>query len=577
MVRFAVSFLGFCLCVRGQFIGLATPADGSRVYFATMLRQKNTTQPVWGKLFQIDASGLQLVLSRDEQIPPPPPYPTQALVTNAFDIFAGSVSADAQVSAVAARRACPYGSCTYERVEIFATTISANGRSTDYPGALQLSASGEWAFGASANGVFGQAAYLFNVKTGEGGSLDAVIPFFDRPIRIASTGHSVADDGTFAYSTGQVVVTIHGQDVRRIPGNGNTQEPVMDRSGGTIVFAVGDTIRLADPTGSGSSLLLGNGFAPSLSDDGQTLVYLANRAKPQLHVFRLGGADRQLGFDTAGIAQAILSGDGSTIYAVTLGGRLLKVSAATGVAQELIPRTPYLTGGGPLLAPGKLTSLSGVGLTDLSFTADAPLPAMLNGIRVSIQGQTTLIQSVSPNAITVLVPPTVTPSSNGTVTSPIDVTLTSPSPFDGPHADMYIAQYAPDALTIPGTNTVLAAHQDWHGLVTTDDPAAPGEVIHAYAVGLGDTSPSVGYGQPAPTSEPLARLKIPISCADSNSTRNALEILYQGLAPGFAGVYQIDVRMPSDLPRGNFGLYCVWGGIGSGGPAFGGTIPMTGQ
>jgi hypothetical protein len=371
MVRSAVFLLGISLCANAQFVGLVTPADGSRVYFATTLRHKNTTQPVWGKLFQIDAWGLQLVLSSDEQIPPPPPNPAQAVVTNAFDLFAESVSADAQVSAVAARRACPYDGCTYQRVETYTTAISANGRSTDYPGALQLSASGGWAFGASTNGVFGQAAYLFHVKTGEGGSLDAVIPFFDRPIRIASTGHAVADDGRFAYSNGQEVVIIHGQDVRRIPGDGYTQEPVMDRSGATIVFAVGDTIRLTDPSGTGSSLLIGDGFAPSLSDDRQTLVYLANRTKPQLHVYRFGGTDRQLGFDTAGIVQAIVSGDGSTIYAVTLGGRLLKVSAATGAARELIPRTPYLTGGGPLLAPGKLTSLPGVGLTDLSFTADA--------------------------------------------------------------------------------------------------------------------------------------------------------------------------------------------------------------
>jgi uncharacterized protein (TIGR03437 family) len=202
---------------------------------------------------------------------------------------------------------------------------------------------------------------------------------------------------------------------------------------------------------------------------------------------------------------------------------------------------------------------------------------MWNGIRVSIQGQTTLIQSVSPNAITVLVPPTVTPSSNATATSPIDVTLTSTSPFDGPHADMYIAQYAPDAGTLPGTLYVVAAHQDWHALVTTDDPAAPGEVIHAYAVGLGDTSPSVGYGQPAPSSEPLARLKIPISCSDNNTPMGPMQLLYEGLAPGLAGVYQIDSRIPRTASSGTFVLYCVGGGIGSGGPALGGRIPVAAQ
>ena len=50
----------------------------------------------------------------------------------------------------------------------------------------------------------------------------------------------------------------------------------------------------------------------------------------------------------------------------------------------------------------------------------------------------------------------------------------------------------------------------------------------------------------------------------------------QGLAPNLAGFYQIDLRVPAplpDLPSGN-PLYCVWGGIGSGGPGMGGWIPV---
>jgi uncharacterized protein (TIGR03437 family) len=299
-------------------------------------------------------------------------------------------------------------------------------------------------------------------------------------------------------------------------------------------------------------------------------VYLADRTKPQIHVYRFGGASRQLGFDTAGIQQAIVSGDGSTIYAVTSAGRLLKISALTGASQELIPRTPYLAGGGPLLAPGKLTALAGVGLTDLSFTADAPLPESLNGIRVTIQGQTSRIASVTPTAITVLVPPTVKTSGLAS----IDVSLTSPSPFDGLHEDTYIVPYAPDAVIVPGPNILAAAHQDWHAVVTADDPAQPGEVIHTYAVGLGDTSPPVAYGEAAPVNGPLSRLTIPVSCAGSNDTSKPVEILFQGLAPGYAGVYQIDLRLPSQITGSMFGLYCVWGGIGSGGPAFGGNVPV---
>jgi hypothetical protein len=97
--------------------GLATPADGSRVYFATTLPQKNTTQPTHGQLFQVGPSGLQLFVSRDEVIPPPPVNPAQPVQTNPYDLFSASVSADGKATAVAGNRACRYGDCVYARLE----------------------------------------------------------------------------------------------------------------------------------------------------------------------------------------------------------------------------------------------------------------------------------------------------------------------------------------------------------------------------------------------------------------------------------------------------------------------------
>src|SRR6266852_1214446 len=104
MIRHPASLLAICFCAHAQFYGLATPADGGLVYFATTLRQKNTTQPNWGKLFAVDAAGLSLLLSRDQQVPP---SPNVSLVTNPFDISGAGVSADGKVTAVTANRSCP--------------------------------------------------------------------------------------------------------------------------------------------------------------------------------------------------------------------------------------------------------------------------------------------------------------------------------------------------------------------------------------------------------------------------------------------------------------------------------------
>ena len=146
MLRLIGCLFGICLCANGQCSGLAMPADGSRVYFTTTLRQKDTTQPTYGKLFQVDGSGLQLVLSRNEVLPPTPTS-NQGALTNAYDLNAASVSADGKVFAIAATRGCVGAETFCTRAEFFSTTITAAGQDRDFPGRLQVSANGAWAFG----------------------------------------------------------------------------------------------------------------------------------------------------------------------------------------------------------------------------------------------------------------------------------------------------------------------------------------------------------------------------------------------------------------------------------------------
>jgi hypothetical protein len=97
-----------------RFFGLATPADGSRVYFATTLKQKDAMQPTWGKLFPADTGGLHLAEARAYQFPDPPPTGVatgigQAHPTNPYHLQAASVSADGRVVAVTGWRDCVEG------------------------------------------------------------------------------------------------------------------------------------------------------------------------------------------------------------------------------------------------------------------------------------------------------------------------------------------------------------------------------------------------------------------------------------------------------------------------------------
>jgi len=58
--RIATVVVAFSSCAVAQFFSLATDASGSRLYFATPLRQKNTAQPAYGKVFRMDSSGLSM-------------------------------------------------------------------------------------------------------------------------------------------------------------------------------------------------------------------------------------------------------------------------------------------------------------------------------------------------------------------------------------------------------------------------------------------------------------------------------------------------------------------------------------
>jgi uncharacterized protein (TIGR03437 family) len=99
----------------------------------------------------------------------------------------------------------------------------------------------------------------------------------------------------------------------------------------------------------------------------------------------------------------------------------------------------------------------------------------------------------------------------------------------------------------------VAAHGDFSGLLSGEDPARPGEVIHFYMRGLGPVIPAVATGEAAPDS-PLSQVQQGFSCFLYESNRlSGLPILFAGLAPGLVGIYQVSMQLPpqvqTDLPQ----------------------------
>ncbi len=80
-------------------------------------------------------------------------------------------------------------------------------------------------------------------------------------------------------------------------------------------------------------------------------------------------------------------------------------------------------------------------------------------------------------------------------------------------------------------------HEGFDRLVTPEDPARVGEIIHLFLTGLQGVEP-VPYGEP----NPLDRL-IPVVAPPSLGGEGAFAPLFFGLAPGLVALQQLDLRV----------------------------------
>jgi uncharacterized protein (TIGR03437 family) len=122
-----------------------------------------------------------------------------------------------------------------------------------------------------------------------------------------------------------------------------------------------------------------------------------------------------------------------------------------------------------------------------------------------------------------------------------------------------VAERAPRLLLVGTTGFGAIYNQDYSipmpetaipGVYTR--PAHPGETLTFYAIGLGPTSPVVATGAPSPSAEPFARLTAVPQVNFGGGVAGAIAIpVFAGLSPGFAGLYQLNVTIPDNTPKGN--------------------------
>ncbi|MCU1260462.1 MAG: hypothetical protein JWO80_3347 [Bryobacterales bacterium] len=191
-------------------------------------------------------------------------------------------------------------------------------------------------------------------------------------------------------------------------------------------------------------------------------------------------------------------------------------------------------------APNTIVSIYGVNLA--SGTQSLPansskLPTTLGGVTVYMGIGAASLFYVSPTQINILVPNTLLPG-------PVAISVVRQG-SSGPAATIVLGETAP-GLFQSNPGTLLATHADG-SLITAASPASAGEVIVIYAVGLGRTIPDSSAGQVAYAAAPIQHLADLRVLVNGNAIDPRL-IYYAGLTPGFAGLYQINVQLPGEVP-----------------------------
>ncbi|MCL4401533.1 MAG: hypothetical protein M1436_02555 [Acidobacteria bacterium] len=196
-------------------------------------------------------------------------------------------------------------------------------------------------------------------------------------------------------------------------------------------------------------------------------------------------------------------------------------------------------------APNSIVSLYGKNLSYREQSAaitDNRLPNTLAGVRVLWGLQPVPLYYVGPTQINFILPASMDPGE-----AELRVVREGTA---GPVVKIVVDETAP-ALLQDGEIT-RAMHADWSP-ITADHPAGPGEIVVLFATGLGPATLRLEDGEVPPVQyydlatlvlKKIMDFRVMLAGVALPPER----ILYAGMVPGTAGLYQVNVQLPDPLP-----------------------------
>jgi uncharacterized protein (TIGR03437 family) len=202
------------------------------------------------------------------------------------------------------------------------------------------------------------------------------------------------------------------------------------------------------------------------------------------------------------------------------------VNAATQTAGPLAPNTIATIYGTALAFETRAVASSDI--------VHGAMPTSLDGVGVWVDSIPCGLFFVSPTQINFLMPYML-----GAGTYSIIVARDG---LAGPSVSIQVTATSPGLFLYNGG--ALAVHLDGQ-VISSSAPAVPGEIIVIYANGLGRTSPDASPGQLATGAFQISYVS-QLQILLNGVPCPAGSVLYAGLTPGFAGLYQINLTLPPD-------------------------------
>lgn len=211
------------------------------------------------------------------------------------------------------------------------------------------------------------------------------------------------------------------------------------------------------------------------------------------------------------------------------------------VTTPVVEAVVNMADGQPALAPGSLVRIRGFALSTGSESATGtPWPTTLSDTCVTYGGEPLALSRVSASEVVGQLPYLAAPSgavvvrSAGGISAPFSINLRQAAPA--------IFRGSPGS-GVEGFATVVRAVNN--EVVTWSNPVHPEDDLTIYLTGLGRTSPEIPAGYPGTIPPATAVLTPSVSIGNLPAA-----VTFAGLVPKEVGVYQINVKVPWNVPTG---------------------------